>query len=68
VATPSQLDYIVDNQGNYRKLFINELEKLQTLPVNYTEGVSDAQRRKMIGNGWTVSIIQHIFSFIPIIK
>jgi site-specific DNA-cytosine methylase len=37
-----------------------ECERLQTLPDNYTEGVSKTQRYKMIGNGWTVEVIKHI--------
>lgn len=37
-----------------------ELERLQTLPDNYTNGVSESQRRKCIGNGWTVDVIAHI--------
>lgn len=41
-----------------------ECERLQTLPDDYTEGVSNSQRYKMIGNGWTVDIISWIFSFI----
>ena len=61
VATPSQLDWVVDSQGRYRKLTLTELERLQTLPVGYTEGISPAQRRKAIGNGWTVDVIAHIF-------
>lgn len=40
-----------------RKLTINELEKLQGLPVNYTEGISDHARKKAIGNGWSVPTI-----------
>jgi DNA (cytosine-5)-methyltransferase 3A len=36
------------------------MERLQTLPDNYTEGVSNTQRKKMLGNGWTVDIISHI--------
>ena len=36
-------------------------EKLQTLPLGYTEGLSDNQRFKAIGNGWTVDVITHIF-------
>jgi len=36
-------------------------EELQTLPKGYTEGLSDNQRFKVIGNGWTVDIISHIF-------
>jgi site-specific DNA-cytosine methylase len=61
VATPSQLDWVVDNEGRYRKLTITELERLQTLPVGYTEGISPTQRRKAIGNGWTVDVIAHVF-------
>jgi len=47
--------------GNLRKLNITELERLQTLPDGYTSGVSETQRKKMIGNGWTVDVIAHIF-------
>jgi len=44
-----------------RNLSINEYEKLQTIPLNYTEGVIESQRYRMIGNGWTVDVIKHIF-------
>lgn len=44
----------------YRKLTPLECERLQTLPDNYTEGVSNTQRYKMIGNGWTVDVVAHI--------
>lgn len=37
-----------------------ECERLQTLPDGYTEGISETQRRKAIGNGWTVDVIAHI--------
>lgn len=37
-----------------------ECERLQTLPDNYTAGVSDTQRYKALGNGWTVDVIAHI--------
>lgn len=47
-------DYII------RKLTPIECERLQTVPDNYTEGVSNTQRYKMLGNGWTVDIIKHI--------
>ena len=36
-------------------------ERLQTVPIGYTEGVSDRQRFRMLGNGWTVDVIAHIF-------
>lgn len=43
-----------------RKFHPIECERLQTVPDNYTEGVSDSQRYKMLGNGWTVDVICHI--------
>ena len=46
-----------------RKLTPIECERLQTLPDNYTEGISNTQRYKAIWNGWTVDVIAHIFSF-----
>ncbi len=49
--------------GVIRRLSINELEKLQTLPKNYTAGVSDKKRKDAIGNGWTIDVIAHILSF-----
>lgn len=44
-----------------RKLTPIECERLQTLPDNYTDWVSDSQRYKMLGNGWTVDVVSHIF-------
>jgi len=37
-----------------------ECERLQTVPDNYTNHVSNTQRYKMLGNGWTVDVIAHI--------
>lgn len=50
----------------HRRYVINksnfcENEGLQTVPNDYTEGVSNTQRYKMLGNGWTVDVIAHIF-------
>jgi len=47
-----------------RKLTPIEAERLQTLPDNYSEGVSNTQRYKAIWNWWTVDVIAHIFSYI----
>jgi len=41
-------------------------ERLQTLPDDYTSGISNTQRYKALGNGWTVDVIAHILSFIMI--
>lgn len=45
---------------HWRKLTPVECERLQTVPDNYTQGVSNTQRYKMLGNGWTVDVIAHI--------
>ena len=51
--------------GKFRKLTPNECEKLQTVPVDYTNtGIADIHRYSMLGNGWTVDVIAFIFSFI----
>ena len=47
--------------GRFRKLTPIECERLQTVPDNYTNHVSNTQRYKMLGNGWTVNVIAHIF-------
>ena len=42
------------------KLSAIECERLQTVPDDYTNHVSNTQRYKMLGNGWTVDVIAHI--------
>lgn len=53
---------IAIKDGSYavRKLTPVECERLQTLPDGYTSGVSDTQRYKCLGNGWTANVIAHI--------
>lgn len=48
-----------------RRLTVTELERLQTLPDKYTDGASIQAAKSAIGNGWTVDVISHIFSFLP---
>lgn len=50
------------DEFTYRKLTPVECERLQTVPDNYTKAVAKTQRHKMLGNGWTVDVIAHIFS------
>jgi len=64
LTSRTELDCIIDSQYNYRPLTIIEAERLQTVPYNYTNYASDNQRWKMLGNGWTVDVISHIFSHI----
>ena len=51
---------VIDDNG-LRCVSPLECERLQTVPDRYTEGVSTTQRYKMLGNGWTVDVISHIF-------
>jgi DNA (cytosine-5)-methyltransferase 3A len=48
-------------EGYIRKLTPVECERLQTVPDNYTNHVSNSQRYKMLGNGWTVDVIVEFF-------
>jgi len=51
------------NSNRIRRLTPIECERLQTVADNYTNHVSDSQRYKMLGNGWTVDVIAHIFNY-----
>lgn len=58
---------IIDENYNIREYTPIEAERLQTLPDNYTliEGIKKTERYEAIGNGWTVDVIAHIFSYLP---
>lgn len=51
-----------------RRLHPIECERLQGVPDNYTDNVSNTQRLKAIGNGWTVNVIRHIFEGLKPVK
>lgn len=53
-------NYVTRN-GKITKLSCEEYERLQTVPEGYTACVSDANRYKILGNGWTVDVLAHIF-------
>ena len=62
-AHTSQYLISVDRES-CRQLSVGEYERIQTIPEDYTSGVSNTERFKMIGNGWTVDVISHILSHI----
>jgi len=60
-VTSVQKDNVLTQDKVYwRKLTPLECERLQTVPDNYTNHVSNTQRYKMLGNGWTIEVIAHI--------
>lgn len=68
VLTPLGIGRHPDAYGRnlpHRNYTAMECERLQTVPDNYTDCVSDNQRIKMLGNGWTVDVIAHVLSHIP---
>jgi DNA (cytosine-5)-methyltransferase 3A len=62
--TSVQKDNLVQLPTRIRRLTPTECERLQLVPDGYTAHVSDTQRYKMLGNGWTIKVISHIFSYI----
>lgn len=64
--TASKYNYCKVTNDWFRMLTPVECERIMTVPDNYTEGVSNSQRYKMLGNGWTVDVVAHIFSFMDV--
>ena len=62
LSTVQKDNVLTKNDLYWRKLTPRECERLQTVLDNYTVGVSNTQRYKMLGNGWTVDVISHIFN------
>jgi DNA-cytosine methyltransferase len=60
VSTVAKDSVVAHDDLTWRKLTPLECERLQTVPDNYTNHVSNTQRYKMLGNGWTVEVIKHI--------
>lgn len=58
--TASKFNYCKVTNDWFRILTPLECERLQTVPEGYTDCVSNTQRYKMLGNGWTVDVIAHI--------
>lgn len=61
---PHSNDRALFDGSRIRRLTPIECERLQTVADNYTNYVSDSQRYKMLGNGWTIDVIAHIFSYL----
>lgn len=57
---------LISDGTRYRYLSNTEAELAMTLPMGYTYGISDRERARCIGNGWTVDVIAHIFNNIEL--
>ena len=55
---------LISDGNKYRYLTNNEAELAMTLPVDYTAGITDRERARCLGNGWTVDVIAHIFTYL----
>lgn len=60
----SQRFFGVNDLKGFRYISLKECERAQTVPEGYTEGVSNTQRYRMLGNGWTVDVVAHIFEYL----
>ena len=72
IATKNGKDHEVTRKGDLpsgrfalRYVTPTECERLQTVPEGCTASVSDTQRYRMLGNGWTVDVVKHILSYMP---
>jgi len=68
ITTVGKDSLVVENEVFWRKLTPVECERLQTVPDDYTNHVSNSQRFKMLGNGWTIETITHIFKNMQILE
>ena len=60
------LQIVYDNE--HRLLTTKEIERLQTVPEGYVDnvpGISENMKANLLGDGWTIDVIAHIFSFLP---
>ena len=68
ITTVGKDSLVVEDEVRWRKLTPIECERLQTVPDNYTDCVSNTQRYKMLGNGWTIEVIAHIFKNMQLLE
>lgn len=64
IKTGRQKVFLTNELSRIRRLTPLECERLQTVPDGFTAHVSDSQRYKILGNGWTCDVVAYIFSFL----
>ena len=68
ITTVGKDSVVVENEVYWRKLTVRECRRLQTIPEDYQMPVSNTQAYKMLGNGWTVEVIAHIFKNMQLLE
>lgn len=64
LTTVQKDNLLLTPEPRIRRLTPTECARLQTIPEWYTWNCSETQQYKMLGNGWTVEVIKHIFSYL----
>ena len=64
LTTVAKDNLLLSAEPRIRRLTPTECARLQTIPEWYTWQCSETQQYKMLGNGWTVEVIKHIFSYL----
>lgn len=64
LTTVAKDNLLLTPEPRIRRLTPTECARLQTIPEWYTWQCSETQQYKMLGNGWTVEVIKHIFSYL----
>ena len=52
---------LITDGERYRYLTNEEAEQAHNIPIGFTSICNDRERSHLIGNGWTVSVVSHIF-------
>ena len=61
ITTVGKDSVVAHEDLTWRKLTVRECRRLQTIPEDYLMPVSNSQSYKLLGNGWTIEVIKHIF-------
>lgn len=65
LLSPGRYPNVFKDNLPFRYYTTTEYCRLQTLPDNYVDMIPKSAGRKALGNGWTVDVIAHIFSYLP---
>jgi site-specific DNA-cytosine methylase len=63
VTNPHTTNKVILNNGTIRKITVEESEQFMGYPIGYTQHpkLSNSDRYRILGNGWSIPVIEHIF-------